>query len=401
MIGTAGVMTAVLILLFALPGPDAQAITNDLIKQKQQELDAANDQKKQIQSQITNLRNLKKDLEAKKQDLQAYVMELDSALNDILANIDDLTEQINELEKQIETTEAELAEAEAIEEDQYNSMMGRMRRMYEQGDSQSIQMLIESKSIREMLTRADYIERIVAYDKMMWEQYKATREYVELCRDQLRAEKDVVDEAKAAVEAERDNMEALIAQKEADINEYNKSIANDEAAIAEYEQEMKEREEEIQAIEAAILEEKRRIIAQNGSLTTYDGGAFCKPIASYKRVSSEFGYRPHPIFGTTRLHNGIDLAAPTGTAIYAAYDGRVVAATYSYSMGNYIMIDHGDNLYTIYMHCSALYSSVGDVVVRGETIAAVGSTGNSTGPHLHFTVRRNGTYENPRDYVSF
>ena len=108
----------------------------------------------------------------------------------------------------------------------------------------------------------------------------------------------------------------------------------------------------------------------------------------------------HPTLGVEKFHNGIDLASPSGTKILAAYDGEVVAAAYSSSMGNYIMINHGNGLYTIYMHASALYVSKGDIVVKGEHIAAVGSTGRSTGPHLHFGVRLNGEYVSPWNYLS-
>lgn len=101
-----------------------------------------------------------------------------------------------------------------------------------------------------------------------------------------------------------------------------------------------------------------------------------------------------------KFHNGIDLAASSGSDILAAYDGQVVASSYSASMGNYVMIDHGNELYTIYMHASALYVSKGDVVAKGQKIAAVGSTGRSTGPHLHFGVRRNGNYVSPWNYIS-
>ena len=101
-----------------------------------------------------------------------------------------------------------------------------------------------------------------------------------------------------------------------------------------------------------------------------------------------------------QFHNGVDFAAPSGTPIYAAYDGKVVAATYSATMGNYVMIDHGDSLYTIYMHASKLYVSKGDTVVKGQTIAAVGTTGRSTGNHLHFSVRKNGSYVSPWEYLS-
>jgi murein DD-endopeptidase MepM/ murein hydrolase activator NlpD len=100
-----------------------------------------------------------------------------------------------------------------------------------------------------------------------------------------------------------------------------------------------------------------------------------------------------------QFHNGVDFAAPKGTAIYAAYNGIVVAATYSSTMGNYVMIDHGDGLYTIYMHASKLYVKKDDVVKKGQKIAGVGSTGRSTGNHLHFSVRKNGEYVSPWDYI--
>jgi murein DD-endopeptidase MepM/ murein hydrolase activator NlpD len=133
---------------------------------------------------------------------------------------------------------------------------------------------------------------------------------------------------------------------------------------------------------------------------TYDGGVFKFPLATYTRISDDYGDRIHPTLGVQQFHNGVDFAAPKGTAIYAAYDGTVVAATYSSTMGNYVMIDHGSGLYTIYMHASTLYVQKDDVVTRGETIAAVGSTGRSTGNHLHFSVRRDGSYVSPWNYLS-
>ena len=123
------------------------------------------------------------------------------------------------------------------------------------------------------------------------------------------------------------------------------------------------------------------------------------PCPNYTRISDDYGNRMHPILNVEKFHNGVDFAAPSGSPILAAYDGDVVAAGYSSSMGNYIMIDHGDSLYTIYMHASALYVSTGQSVGKGDKIAAVGSTGRSTGPHLHFGVRLNGNYVSPWKYL--
>jgi murein DD-endopeptidase MepM/ murein hydrolase activator NlpD len=126
---------------------------------------------------------------------------------------------------------------------------------------------------------------------------------------------------------------------------------------------------------------------------------FQMPLNSYKRISDDYGMRMHPTLGVEKFHNGVDFAANSGTPILAAYGGTVVAAAYNSSMGNYVMINHGDGLYTIYMHASELYVSAGQTVSKGETIAAVGSTGRSTGPHLHFSVRLNGEYVNPWNYL--
>ena len=124
------------------------------------------------------------------------------------------------------------------------------------------------------------------------------------------------------------------------------------------------------------------------------------PAPSYTRISDDYGNRTHPILGVQQFHNGVDMAAPGGSPILAAYDGKVVAAAYNASMGNYIMINHGGGLYTIYMHASALYVSTGETVTRGQKIAAVGTTGRSTGNHLHFSVRKDGAYVSPWNYLS-
>ena len=143
----------------------------------------------------------------------------------------------------------------------------------------------------------------------------------------------------------------------------------------------------------------KQTLAAQQQQKQYSGGAFTWPCPSYTYISSDFGYRIHPISGVEKFHSGIDMAAPYGSAILAAADGTVVSAGYSSSMGNYVMINHGGGLYTIYMHASALYVSSGQSVSAGEQIAAVGSTGNSTGPHLHFSVRLSGSYVSPWNYL--
>lgn len=262
-----------------------------------------------------------------------------------------------------------------------------------------MEMLFSSAGFADMMNKADYIEALTRYDRSKLDEYVKTREMVELCKEELETEKVVLDEAKAAVEEEEANISSLIEAKEAQIMSVSSDISSKEAAIKEYEEMIAQENAEIAALEKAVAEEKARLEAENAQARVYNGGMFTFPCPGYKRISDEYGNRMHPILGTQKFHNGVDLAAPSGTAILAAYDGDVIAATYSASMGNYIMIDHGSGLYTIYMHCSALYVSKGQSVTKGQNIAAVGSTGRSTGPHLHFSVRLNGSYVSPWNYL--
>lgn len=376
------------------------SITSESIREKEEQIKQAQGEKEALQNGLSNLQNIKRELETQRTNLKNYVAQLDSNLVQIEQNIAELKLKISAKEEEITIAEEQLAEALKREEDQREAMIQRIRMVYETGDPQMMEMLLKSSSFGDFLNKADYVERVISYDQKMWQDYKTVREYVELCKQELELEKEILDEAKAGVEEEQRNLEALIEQKNRDIVSYETDISNKEQAIKEYKEEIQAQEEEIASLEAQIAEDKKKILASSGVVLTYDGGAFKFPLATYTRVSDDYGMRIHPTLKVEQFHNGVDFAAPKGTAIYAAYDGIVVAATYSATMGNYVMIDHGDGLYTIYMHASQLYVQKDDIVVRGETIAAVGSTGRSTGNHLHFSVRLNGAYTSPWNYIS-
>ena len=376
------------------------AITSDSIKEKEKQIEAARKDKENAKASLNDIEKVKKDLETKKDNLAGYVVELDNQMNIVEQNIATLKQQITDKEELIVATTQELEHAIEVEEKQYEYMKNRIRFIYENGETSLLQIIIESKSFSDILNNAYFTAKLYDYDQRMYGEYQQNRYYVELCKEQLEIEKDNLDENRKNEEEEQANLENLIDDKKNTILSYEANISEKKKAIEEYEAEIAAQEEVISTLEAAVAEEKRRIIAQNGTVLTYDGGVFKFPLASYTRVSDDYGMRTHPILGIQQFHNGVDFAAPGGTAIYAAYDGRVVAATYSATMGNYVMIDHGDGLYTIYMHASALYVSKDSVVIRGETIAAVGSTGRSTGNHLHFSVRVNGGYVTPWNYLS-
>lgn len=366
------------------------------IQEKEAEIDAAEKEKKELTAGLTNVEKVKKELEKSKANLTAYVQELDQTVTDIQEKIDTLTGQIKDKEAEIEQTKKELAEAEQDEADQYAAMQNRIQSLYEQGDAYYLEMLSESGSFADFLNKLDYIEQLSQYDNNLLVEYQGVVEYVSLCKAKLEVEQEVLNETKAAAEAEQLAMEELIKEKEAEILAYENDIAKKEEIIAAYEAEIAEQTSIIEALEAAVAADRADLWGER----VYNGGMFCWPAPSYTRISDDYGYRNHPILNVQQFHTGVDMAAPGGTPILAAYDGAVVQAAYNSSMGNYVMIDHGSGLYTIYMHAQKLMVSAGDEVSRGEQIATVGTTGRSTGNHLHFSVRLNGSYVSPWGYIS-
>jgi murein DD-endopeptidase MepM/ murein hydrolase activator NlpD len=376
-----------------------RAVTSESIREKEREIEKAKEEVSGLKNSKTDVEKLKKELEQSKNDLTAYVQQLDGQLADIQEKIAQYNTMITEKEKEIEETARDLDEAQARQEQQYEAMKKRIQFMYERSDSFYMETLFGSNSITGIVNRADYIEALSRYDRDKLDEYVETRKYVELCKEELEVEKQLLDETREAVEQEEASVNTLIGEKEAQIVSVSGDIANKEAAIKEYEAMIAQENAEIAALEKAVAEERARLEAENAQARIYNGGMFAWPCPGYKRISDEYGNRMHPILGVEKFHNGLDMAAASGTPILAAYDGDVVAADYSGSMGNYIMIDHGSGLYTIYMHCSALYVSKGQTVSKGQNIAAVGSTGRSTGPHLHFSVRLNGNYTSPWNYL--
>lgn len=366
------------------------------IKDKQAAINKAQNERKELQSGLTNVEKVISNLQTTKKNLATYVTQLDATLADVQTRIVDLKDKITIKEAEIVQINADLDEAIATEDAQYEAMKKRIRFMYESGDSSVLELIFGSRSFADFLNKADYVEQLSAYDRRKLEEYTAIREYVEVCKLQLEAEEQLLQETKRDVEKEEASLQTLIDEKEREINAYEKDISDQEAVLAIYEEEIRAQNAEIEALEAAVAADRAAL--EEAKRRRYDGGKFAWPAPSYTRISDDYGYRIHPILKVKQFHNGVDMAAPGGSPILAAYDGEVVAASYSSSMGNYVMIDHGDELYTIYMHASKLYVKKGQEVKRGEKIAAVGTTGRSTGNHLHFGVRLKGNYVSPWSY---
>ncbi len=374
-------------------------ITSDSIKEKQDKIKNSQQEKKDLQNNLSNAKSLKKELEGLRNDAQAYIVKIDGQIAEIQANIAEYQEKIAAKAQEIVEMTAELEQAIATQDAQYEAMKKRIRFMYEKGDTFYLEMMLEAKSFVDFLTKANYIERLSAYDRKKLDEYKATTEWTRLCKETLEAEKEVLDEAEAALESEEASLQELLDDKKTQLNSYKQQILAKEEDIEAYEKEIAARDALIKQLETDITEEQKRIARERGILFEYDGSKFTWPAPSYVAITDDFGLRIDPFTGRQAGHNGIDMGAPGGSPILAAFDGVVAAAANDWSMGNYIMINHGGGLYTVYMHASKLLVKKDDIVKRGEKIALVGTTGRSTGNHLHFSVRLNGKYVNPWPYL--
>lgn len=386
----------------------AQATKSGLsdAKSKKTALEA---EKKKTEQELKNLEGLKS-------DTTAYVKKLDSILESIGNELSKLNDDIDAKEKQIDTTKQELSEAKETEKSQYESMKLRIKYMYEKGDSTYVDLLMEAGSLSELLSKAEYITKISSYDRQKLDEYAATKEKIAEKEKALEGEHAELLTLQDETEAKQASVEKLLVAKQTELQNYETKIASAEGQISEYAKAIEAQENQIKSIEAEIKrkeeearkkaeEEKKKAAAANKAAQTYKTVSlgdisFTWPCPASGRITSGFGNRKSPTKGASSNHQGIDISAPTGTSIVAAAAGEVVIATYSSSAGNYVMISHGGGVYTVYMHASSLLVSQGQSVKKGQTIAKVGSTGYSTGSHLHFGVRVNGSYVNPTKYVS-
>lgn len=392
----------VVVFFVGILGPVTESrgkLTNSLIEEKEKEIKEAQQQMQTLKNGKAQVQTILKNLEGKKSNLEEYIHAIDQSMMDLEDEINTLSEEIEVQQELVLRVRQELQEAIAKQEKQYEDMKLRIQFMYENGTNLYMDILFSSKNFSELLTRAEYISSMTDYDHNMLEEYRQITNLIEVTKLGLEAQEQLLEQQMIVLEQEKEDLQALQDAKTQEMEQMNSDIRTAEQQIKDYQDELTAMSSTIETLEAEIAAEKKRLLEENGQIQKYDGGKFLWPLAKYTRVTSDYGYRPHPTLGVQLFHNGVDIASPHGTAIYAAYNGKVVAASYTSVMGNYVMIDHGSNIYTVYMHCSKLYVKQGDVVVAGETIAAVGTTGRSTGNHLHFSVRVNGSYVSPWNYI--
>ncbi len=358
-------------------------------------LQEAQDEKAQLEKALKEAQSTIEDLKDSKGDIESKVTELNQQLMDISARITDLENQLTAKSEDIQETKDELAGAKEREAQQYADMKVRIQFMYENGQTSYLEALLSSRNISEFLNSADYIAQIQSYDRQKLTEYQDTVESIVNLEAQLEQEYTDLEALKSTVESNKATVAAMMRQKESELADISGDIEDAQSDADYYAAEIQAQEELIAAIKRAEAEKAAAGVEEH----PYTGGAFRWPCPSSTRVTSDYGTRVSPMSGASSNHKGIDIGASSGADIIAAADGTVTAASYSSAAGNYVMIDHGGGLYTVYMHASSLLVSPGQTVSAGDVIAKVGSTGISTGSHLHFGVSLNGSYVSPWSYL--
>ena len=363
-----------------------------------------------VQTYATEIDDTKKkaeELESKKKAAENEKTSLADQLKKLTGEMEETKKKISAKEDEITNKEEELILAKADENEQYESMKKRIRYMYENGNTGFVEILCSSKSIGELLNNAEYISRISGYDRNMLVEFQKVVTKVENQEAELKKEYKELQTMQDNLITKQDSVNELIKNKQSEIQsltselgDTKNKLAQLEAAAAEAERKQKEAAaaKKAQAAAKKNTSSSGSSAGSAGASVVSGNGTFTHPCPG-GYISSGFGYRTQPIAGASTNHKGIDFAAATGTPIYAAAAGTVISAGYAGNAGNLLVVSHGNGLLTYYMHCNAIYVSAGQKVSRGQNVAAVGTTGNSTGPHLHFQVMLNGTPVNPANYL--
>ncbi len=419
---------------------------NQLQQQQQQienDLNNIQQSNNQIQNDMNNTQQNTAQLQQQKEALEKSIQELDDQMMTAAGELNDIRTRLDANQQQIEQIQQQKAQAEEQVSRQYEDMKKRIQYMYEQGQYAYLEMFLSAVDMNDFINKADFVNEIMDYDRQMLQQYQNTKQAVADSEARLQQDREALSQLEGQANARVQELENLTAQKAAQVENYNQLLASNQALTEEYQKKLDEQNAIFQQLEAAAASnqaaqsdalaalsqavatageeqkaqaeqqaaqawlqqasttEQAELQKQGYNITVDPNTLFAWPCPNYVRISSEYGWREHhPIYGDRRFHNGIDISSETGNPIVAAYKGVVIGAGYDSGMGNYVMLDHGNGLVTVYMHASFLCVALGHVVEKGQLIALVGSTGDSTGPHLHFSTRLNGTYVSPWNYVT-
>ena len=415
------IITAIMLtLIFCMqPVCNVQATEESNLSEAQQE-------KKTLENDLQKAKELIDSLKGSKEDIQSEVEKLDKQLNEISGKVKELESRLSKKRQEIADTESALNKAKEQEKKQYRNMKKRIQFMYENGQTSYVEMLLSADSFTDFLNAVEYITQISQYDRKMLKEYQNMQVTIADTQKTLETDYASLQSLQAKVQEEKQAVAALESAKKGELNDVADDLTDAQTVAKAYEAEIQAQNEVIAQIQAAqkraaeqqAAQQQAQAAEENQGATDAAGenqntaqnttpsgngqstGSMMWPCPSSKRVTSDYGPRTSPTNGASSNHKGIDIGAAYGADIVAADGGTVLVATYSSSGGNYVIIDHGGGLCTVYMHASSLTVSAGQTVSKGQVIAKVGSTGISTGNHLHFGVTLNGVYVRPWGYLS-
>ncbi len=363
-------------------------------------------------------------LEADKKSTEEYIQKVDAELSLAYTQMEELEERIALCADALDTAKIELEDAVDTKEKQYATMKARIKYMYENGETSFWELLTGADSLEDLLNQVEYRSQIAKYDDNLLKRYEASCEEVKKKEEACELALVELNAEKAEQQLQIENLSILVANKAAYMDELTSSLGITEEQYFEFYEEIESKELQIADLEEKerlrVEEEERKRREEEERLrreeeerkrreeelkklgltdeTSVDNMIW--PFPGDPNIYSYFGYRTSPITGKREYHSGIDIGGAYGADIVASLAGQVTKATWSSMNGNYVVIDHGNGVTTHYLHASKLLVKAGDYVKQGQVIMKCGSTGWSTAPHLHFTIRINGALVDPCDYVS-
>ncbi|MBQ8894255.1 MAG: peptidoglycan DD-metalloendopeptidase family protein [Clostridia bacterium] len=354
------------------------------VSDMQSELDDILAKKERLEKELASI-------EGKKDALLEQKSIVDEQINELNAEAALLDDIVSGLSDELEESEEKLEEAEASLDENTLLAKQRIRAMYELGDTSYISIILSSESLHDFIARVELVKQMASYDKKVIDDLTETRETIARETKAIEEKKNAQQEALDALESNVASLEKKQAQSDSLIDSFNDKSAASLKAL-----------EEAEAAEAELQAEIRAALA-NSSNETFVGGQYLWPVSGYYSITDTFGMRTHPTTGVYKMHTGVDIAGSgiNKKPILAANSGTVLKAGKHTAYGNYVVIDHGGGCSTLYGHASSLNVSVGQKVTRGDVIAYVGSSGWSTGPHLHFEIYENGEYKNPLSFFDY
>lgn len=369
----------------SLPHIEAEAKT---LTELQNERDQLSKQTKEAQQKL-------KEAQQKQADVEAEITAMDDVINAAQKELDSAQADLDDVTARLEASQKALEEANIKREQQFVTFSGRMRFFYENSRLSYLDILLQSEGFSDMLRRLQYIDDIMSYDQNLLTELTATQNEIKTRTEEIKVEKEQSEYLLGVAQEKMDSLDAIVAEKRRLVESY----AQDEAKYNQLISSNEKASQEAQAMINKLLAES----SSSKSTYVYTGGQLNWPVpsraASSSSLSSGYVSRNRPIGRGSEFHTGYDIPASYGSAVVAAEAGTVIYAGWMSGYGNTIMINHGNGLVTLYGHNSSLTVSKGDTVSRGQQVAKIGSTGNSTGNHCHFEVRVNGSHTNPEPYL--